>query len=76
MLAGAPVDFNLDRLDGAATTRAELIDALRSLPVMAPRRLVELREPEAPRAAGRGLAEALASVDRGAASGAARACSS
>ena len=62
VLAGAPVDFNLDRLDGVATTRAELIDALRTLPVMAPRRLVELREPEAPRAAGRGLAEALASV--------------
>jgi len=62
VLAGAPVDFNLDRLDGVATTRAELIDALRTLPVMAPRRLVELREPEAPRAVGRGLAEALASV--------------
>ena len=62
VLAGAPVDFNLDRLDGVATTRAELIDALRTLPVMAARRLVELREPEAPRAVGRGLAEALASV--------------
>jgi DNA polymerase-3 subunit delta len=62
VLAGAPVDFNLDRLDGAATSKAELIDALRSLPVMAPRRLVELREPEAPRALGRGLGEALAAV--------------
>ena len=62
VLAGAPVDFNLDRLDGTATSKAELIDALRSLPVMAPRRLVELREPEAPRALGRGLAEALAAV--------------
>jgi len=62
VLAGAPRDFNHDRLDGAATSRAELVDALRSLPVMAPRRLVELNEPEAPRAAGRGLAEALAGV--------------
>jgi len=62
VLAGAPVEFNHDRLDGVATTRAELIDALRTLPVMAPRRLVELREPEAPRAMGRGLSEALASV--------------
>ncbi len=62
VLAGAPVDFNLDRLEGAATSRAELIDALRSLPVMSQRRLVELREPEAPRALGRGLAEALAAI--------------
>lgn len=62
VLAGAPVDFNHDRLDGTATSKAELIDVLRSLPVMAQRRLVELREPEAPRAAGRGLAEALAPV--------------
>ena len=62
VLAGAPVDFNHDRLDGGATSKAELIDALRSLPVMAQRRLVELREPEAPRAAGRGLAEALAGI--------------
>jgi DNA polymerase-3 subunit delta len=62
VLAGAPVAFNLDRLDGAAISKAELIDALRSLPVMAPHRLVELREPEAPRALGRGLAEALASA--------------
>lgn len=60
VLAGAPVDFNHDRLDATATSKAELIDALRSLPVMAQRRLVELREPDAPRAAGRGLAEALA----------------
>lgn len=60
VLAGAPADFNHDRLDGAATSRAELIDALRSLPVMAQRRLVELSEPDAPRAAG--LVEALAGV--------------
>jgi DNA polymerase-3 subunit delta len=62
VLAGAPADFNLDRLDAAATSPAELIDLLRTLPVMARRRLVELREPDAPRAAGRGLGEALAGM--------------
>lgn len=60
VLAGAPADFNLDRLEAASISPAELIDALRTLPVMARRRLVELREPDAPRAAGRGLGEALA----------------
>jgi DNA polymerase-3 subunit delta len=60
VLAGAPVDFNLDRLDAAGTSPAALGDLLRTLPVMAPRRLVELREPDASRAAGRGLSEALA----------------
>jgi DNA polymerase-3 subunit delta len=59
VLAGAPADFNLDRLDAVSTSAAELIDTLRTLPVMARRRLVELREPEAPRAAGRGIGEAL-----------------
>jgi len=62
VLAGAPVDFNLDRLDAASTSPAELIDVLRTLPVMARRRLVELREPEASRAAGRGFGEALVAL--------------
>ena len=62
VLAGAPADFNLDRLDAAAISPAELIDVLRTLPVMARRRLVELREPDASRAAGRGLGEALAAL--------------
>jgi DNA polymerase-3 subunit delta len=62
VLAGAPADFNLDRLDAAAISPAELIDALRTLPVMARHRLVELREPDAPRAAGRGLGEALSAM--------------
>jgi DNA polymerase-3 subunit delta len=62
VLAGAPADFNFDRLEGASTTPAQLIDALRTLPVMAEHRLVELREPESTRAAGRGLAEALATL--------------
>jgi DNA polymerase-3 subunit delta len=59
VLAGAPADFNLDRLDAASSSPAELGDLLRTLPVMARRRLVELREPEASRASGRGFGEAL-----------------
>jgi DNA polymerase-3 subunit delta len=62
VLAGAPMDFNLDRLEAASTSPAELIDLLRTLPVMSRRRLVELREPEASRAAGRGFGEALAAL--------------
>jgi DNA polymerase-3 subunit delta len=63
VLAGASCDFDCDRLDGASATPAQLADAVRSLPVLAPRRLVRLREPEA-RGAGRGLADALAAVVR------------
>jgi DNA polymerase-3 subunit delta len=62
VLAGAPADFNLDRFDGESSRPAELIDAVRTLPVMARRRLVLVRDPEAPRAAGRGLPDALAGV--------------
>lgn len=58
VLAGAPADFNFDRLDGAAAAPAALLDALRMLPVMAPRRLVLLREPEGGRGS-KGLPEAL-----------------
>lgn len=45
-LADAPREFNLDRLDGASCSEARLLDAIRSLPVLAERRLVVLREPE------------------------------
>lgn len=60
VLEGAPRDFNHDRLEGEALTPGRLTDAVRALPVMAQRRLVELREPEARR--GGGLGETLASV--------------
>ena len=63
----ASADFNHDRLDGDATTGGRLLDALRTLPVMAERRLVELREPEARR--GGGLADALAEGVSGLADG-------
>jgi DNA polymerase-3 subunit delta len=61
-LAGAPADFNLDRLEGERATPGELQDAVRSLPVLAERRLVVLREPEARRGGGRALTDALAGV--------------
>ena len=62
VLAGAPVDFNLDRLEAAGTSPAALADLLRTLPVMARRRLVELREPDAARGAGKGFGEVLAGL--------------
>ena len=46
VLADGPREFNFDRLDGATCTEAELLDAVRLLPVLAERRLVVLREPE------------------------------
>ncbi|MCH7708472.1 MAG: DNA polymerase III subunit delta [Myxococcales bacterium] len=55
-----PADFNFDRLDGANTTPAALMDVIRSLPVMAPRRLVVLRDPEPRRGAAKALPEAIA----------------
>jgi len=58
-LADGPTDFDYERLDGETATGAALLDAVATLPVLAPRRLVVLREPEASRARARGLAEAL-----------------
>lgn len=57
-LAGGSSDFDFDRLDGADTAAAALLDAIDTLPVLAPRRLVIVSEPEARRGA-RGLGEAL-----------------
>lgn len=57
----ASADFNHDRLEGDSTTAGRLLDAVRTLPVLAERRLVELREPEAGRRGGLGdaIAEAI-----------------
>jgi len=57
-------DFNYDPL-GEAATPARLRDAVATLPVMAPQRLVWLSGIEERRAAGRELAEALAEVVAG-----------
>ena len=61
VLGGGPADFDLDRLEGERLSPAELLDALKTLPVLAPRRLVILREPEA-RGSARGLGDALAGI--------------
>ena len=65
VLGSAPADFNLDRLEGGSTTPAALRDAVRMLPVMAERRLVWVREPEAGRGAARALADDLAGIVAG-----------
>jgi DNA polymerase-3 subunit delta len=54
-----PSDFDYERLDGEATTGATLLNAVGTLPVLAQRRLVVLREPETGRAKARGLTDAL-----------------
>ncbi len=56
-------DFDFERLAGERTTPGQLHDSVRALPLLAKRRLVVLREPEA-RKGGKGeaLAEALGSV--------------
>ena len=53
-------EFNFDRLEAAATPPAVLFDALRSLPVLSPRRLVWLREPAESRGKTGALLDALA----------------
>lgn len=62
VLAGGPRDFNFDRLDGVRCTGAELLDAVRSLPVLAERRLVVLREPELKSRGPKELAEGIAAA--------------
>jgi DNA polymerase-3 subunit delta len=49
VLEDAVNDFDLDRIDGDTATPAALLDAVGTLPVLAPRRLVIVREPEAGR---------------------------
>lgn len=44
VLASGPRDFNFDRLETDASTSARLEEAIATLPLMAPRRLVVLRE--------------------------------
>jgi len=59
VLADGPSDFDYERLDGEVVTGAALLDAVGTLPVLSPRRLVVLREPETARAKTRGLTDAL-----------------
>lgn len=62
VLGASPAEFNLDRFEGSGCTPAALRDAVRTLPVLASRRLVWLREPEAGRAGAKGLVDALADI--------------
>lgn len=59
VLADGPSDFNFDRLDGDTAGPGALLDAVRTLPVMARRRLVVVREPEGARRSSRGVVEAI-----------------
>ncbi len=59
LLDPAASDFNLDLLEGEGTGPGPLLDAVRTLPVMAERRLVVLREPVHRRAGSKALLEAL-----------------
>ena len=67
VLAGADAAFDVDRLSGARLDGAALLDAVRRLPVLAPRRLVLLEEPEASRGGvGDALPAAVAELAAGA----------
>ena len=61
VLSSGPVDFNIEKL-GADASPGELIDAMQTLPVMAPYRLVLLRNPEGVRGGARALTDALGTV--------------
>ena len=60
VLGEAANDFDLERLDAERCSPAQLRGALSALPVLAKRRLVILREPEARRGRADALIEALA----------------
>jgi DNA polymerase-3 subunit delta len=64
VLGQAPAEFNSDRLEGDEATPGVLWDAVRTLPVLSPRRLVWLREPSAGRAAWKAVSEALPEIVR------------
>lgn len=62
VLEGHAEDFNLDRLEGDATSAQVLENAVRTLPVLSSHRLVILVEPERGRAKARELLDRLAEV--------------
>ncbi len=62
VLGAGPNEFNFDPMEGDSTTPGALLDAVRTLPVMARRRLIVLREPEGRRGASRGLTDVLGDV--------------
>jgi DNA polymerase-3 subunit delta len=67
VLAGAGDAFDVDRLAGARTSGDALLDAVRRLPALAPRRLVLLEDPESSRGGvGEALPQAVAELSGGA----------
>ena len=64
VLADGPADFNTDRLEGDDAAPGRLADALRTLPILGPRRLVWLREPVGGRGGWKTLTEALPALVR------------
>jgi DNA polymerase-3 subunit delta len=60
VLGAGPSDFDFDRLDGDRLQPAQLLDAVSALPVLAPRRLVLVREPATRRGRADAAAEAIA----------------
>jgi len=64
VLAEGPEDFNSDRLEGDETAPGRLADALHTLPILTPRRLVWLREPVGGRGGWKALSEALPALVR------------
>jgi len=69
LLSEGARDFNFDPLPAAQATPARLRDAVATLPVMAPHRLVWLQGLEDRRAAGRDLCDAVAELVPGLADG-------
>lgn len=63
-LGEAPADFNFERLEGDTTPAGVVADAVRMLPVFAPRRLVWLREPTGGRGVWKAVCEALPAIVR------------
>ena len=62
VLEAGAADFNLDRLVGSEATPTRLLNALRTLPVMAARRLVVLRDADSARGGAKTLGDALIEV--------------
>jgi DNA polymerase-3 subunit delta len=62
VLSEGTEDFNFDRLDGESARPVAFVEAVGTLPVMAERRLVVLRNPEGARGGGKALTEAIAEL--------------
>jgi len=57
-----PVAFDFDRFEASSLDAASLVDAVRTLPVLAVRRMVVVDEPDGRRGGSRGVSDALADL--------------